>query len=78
MVVLPLLIYFGLLCIGLKPEMAGTVSLVVALPGIELIPMLAKESGSDGDYAVGMVMVTTIASLFTLPLVSLGIALIGK
>ena len=41
-----------------------------------MVAMLAKANGSDGDYAVCAVMMTTIASLVTLPLVSLGISLI--
>jgi hypothetical protein len=42
-----------------------------------MVAMLAKNNGSDGDYAVCAVMLTTLACLVTLPLVSLGIALIG-
>lgn len=49
---------------------------MVALPGIELIPMLAEANGSDGDYAVGKIMMTTIACLITLPIVSLLMAIL--
>lgn len=53
------------------------IPLVIALPGIEMVPMLAKTNGSDGDYAVCAIMITTIACLITLPIVSLCISLVG-
>ena len=39
--------------------------------------MLSNANGSDGDYAVCAVMMTTLACLITLPLVALGIGIIG-
>jgi hypothetical protein len=42
-----------------------------------MVAMLAKNNGSDGDYAVCAVMLTTLACLVTLPLVALGIAVLG-
>lgn len=50
---------------------------MIALPGIEMVPMLAQINRSDGDYAVCAIMMTTIASLATLPIVSLCISLVG-
>ena len=77
MLVLPLL-YFALMVILRVPgDMAGTIAFITALPSINMVAMLAKNNGSDGDYAVCAVMLTTIACLLTLPLVSLGIAVIG-
>ena len=41
------------------------------LPAINMVAMLSKKQRPDGDYAVCAVMMTTIACLITLPLVSL-------
>ena len=50
---------------------------MTGLPAINMVAMLAKNNGSDGDYAVCAVMMTTIACLITLPLVSLGLVMLG-
>lgn len=34
------------------------------------VAMFANANGSDGDYAIGAIFVTTIASVVTLPLIS--------
>lgn len=77
MILLPVGCYVVMASMGMAGDMAGTLAFLVALPGIEMVPMLAKESGSDGDYAVCAIMMTTIACLLTLPLVSLCITLLG-
>ena len=74
MLLLPILCYAVLTRCGIAVDLAGTLAFIIALPGIEMVPMLAKENGCDGDYAVGAIMLTTIASLLTIPLVSLGIS----
>lgn len=77
MVVLPLLFYFVVRRLNITTDMAGTMAFLAGLPAINMVAMLAKNNGSDGDYAVCAVMMTTLACLITLPIVSLGIALIG-
>lgn len=77
MVALPVICYVIMGMIGLTNDMAGTLAFIIALPGIEMVPMLAKTNGSDGDYAVCAIMITTIACLITLPIVSLCISLVG-
>lgn len=77
MVLLPVLCYLVMCFIGIANDMAGTLAFIVALPGIEMVPMLAKSNGSDGDYAVCAIMMTTIACLITLPIVSLCVSLLG-
>lgn len=77
MILLPAVCYLVMSRAGLTADMAGTLAFIVALPGIEMVPMLAQSNGSDGDYAVCAIMMTTIACLITLPIVSLCITLIG-
>lgn len=77
MMILPVACYLVMCMLGIPGDMAGTLAFIVALPGIEMVPMLAKTNGSDGDYAVCAIMMTTIACLITLPIVSLCISLFG-
>lgn len=76
MVILPVVCYLVMSRSGMVYDMAGTLAFIVALPGIEMVPMLAKMNGSDGDYAVCAIMMTTIACLITLPIVSLCISFV--
>ncbi len=77
MIALPIAFYFIMTLLPIPSDMAGTMAFIAGLPAINIVAMLSKANGSDGDYAVCAVMLTTIACLVTLPIVSLGIALIG-
>lgn len=69
--VLPLVLY---VLIGLFPvvpeEIRLTMSLLAGMPAMSSIVMMAKASGSEGDYAMGGIFVTTLCSLVTIPVVS--------
>lgn len=77
MLVLPLVFFLLMKLFQVPADMAGTMTFITGLPAINMVAMLTKNSGSDGDYAVCAVMMTTIACLITLPLVSLGLAFLG-
>ena len=77
MLVLPLVFFLVMKLCQVPTDMAGTMTFLTGLPAINMVAMLAKNNGSDGDYAVCAVMMTTIACLITLPLVSLGMVLLG-
>lgn len=77
MILLPVVCFLVLGKLGLPVDMAGTLAFLVALPGIEMVPMLAKANHCEGDYAVCVIMLTTLVCLVTLPIVSLCIALVG-
>ena len=77
MLVLPLAFFLVMKLCQVPSDMAGTMTFLTGLPAINMVAMLAKNNGSDGDYAVCAVMMTTIACLITLPLVSLGLVLLG-
>ncbi len=77
MLVLPLAYFLLMSRLNVSVDMAGTIAFLTALPAINMVAMLTKANGSDGEYAVCAVMMTTIACLLTLPLVSLGMALLG-
>lgn len=77
MLVLPLVYFLVMKLLQVPTDMAGTMTFLTGLPAINMVAMLAKNNGSDGDYAVCAVMMTTLACLVTLPLVSLGMVLMG-
>ena len=77
MLALPIVFFLVMKLIGVPEDMAGTITFLAGLPSINMVAMLSKNNGSDGDYAVCAVMMTTLACLVTLPLVSLGVALLS-
>lgn len=77
MLVLPIVFFLVMKLCRVPTDMAGTMTFLTGLPAINMVAMLSKNNGSDGDYAVCAVMMTTLACLVTLPLVSLGMVLLG-
>lgn len=72
MVVFPIVFYSLVKLIpGLNSEIILTVSVLSAMSCMSAIPMLAQSQGSAGEYAAGMVFVTTVCLTFTLPIVCL-------
>lgn len=51
-------------------DMVRTLAIVSALPTMTTVAMLAKKNGEYGDYALGLIIVTTLMSLVTLSVVS--------
>lgn len=70
MLLVPLAVWKLLSWMGATGAMLGTMVLISALPTMTVIPMLAQSGGDEGEYAIGMTMVTLAASLITLPLIS--------
>ena len=77
MLVLPLVFFMVMKLLNVPADMAGTMTFLTGLPAINMVAMLSNNNGSDGDYAVCAVMMTTIACLITLPLVSLGLVMLA-
>ena len=77
MLVLPIVFFLVMKLCQVPTDMAGTMTFLTGLPAINMVAMLSKNNGSDGDHAVCAVMMTTLACLVTLPLVSLGMVLLG-
>lgn len=67
-------VFYGLCqCLGVAHEVSITMGLLAALPSMSAIVMLAQNQHSAGDYAAGMLLVTTLCSIITIPLVCLGL-----
>ncbi len=70
MILAPLIMYFFVTALGIfNHEAVMTLSLIVAMPSMVVVSMLAKTQGSDYQYASSCIFLTTLCSLFTIPLV---------
>lgn len=70
MIAFPLLYYFIVSHLSVTTEMTGAMTIVAALPTMTTIAMLTQSSAKEGDYALGLVLLTTLACLPTLAVVS--------
>ena len=74
MVLLPIAFHAAMSRIpSLDQSIAVTLSVLCALPSMASIAMIAETQHSDGDYAAGMIFITTLFSIVTLPLVCLSL-----
>ena len=74
MVLLPIVFYTVMSHIpSVDRSIAVTLSVLCALPSMASIAMIAETQHSDGDYAAGMIFLTTLFSIVTLPLVCLSL-----
>lgn len=69
MVVFPVLFYLLLGLFPIPDSIHLTMALLAAMPAMSSIVMMAKASGSEGDYAMGGIFVTTVCGIITIPAV---------
>ena len=69
MILFPVIFYLLLGFFQTPEEIRLTMSLLGAMPAMSSVVMMAKASGSEGDYAMGGVFVTTLCSIVTIPAV---------
>lgn len=70
MICFPLLFCAAASLFTTNTDMIHVVSLLSGLPAMVTIAMFAQARHKEGEYALGMVLVETVASLFTLTLVA--------
>ncbi len=70
MIIFPVLLFLVIRNLNINEEIKITLALLGGLPSMSSVAMFANANGSDGDYAIGAIFVTTIASVVTLPLIS--------
>lgn len=70
MLVFPVLFYLLLGLLPVAADIRMTMALTSAMPVMSSVVMMANASGSDGDYAMGGILVSTVCAIITLPLVS--------
>ena len=71
MIAFPLAIWLTLRGFAISVDIVKTVVLLKALPTMTSIAIFAKNYDNFGEYAAAAVLITTAASLITVPLVSL-------
>lgn len=71
MIVFPIIIWLTLKNFDVSADIIKTVVLLNALPTMTSIAIFAKKYENHGEYAAAVVLITTLFSLLTLPLVSL-------
>lgn len=76
MLILPVIVYYFL---GfLLPQIPRTIlTLIVGLPSMTTVAMIAKAYQSDDEFATEIIFVTTLASIITIPMVSIMISIIN-
>lgn len=75
MVIFPILFFMLISLFPIPQDIRLTMTIMAALPSMPTVVMMAKSSGSEGDYALGAMFVTTLCSVVVIPAVSL---IIGK
>ena len=70
MIVAPLVVFLALRAMNVQEEIVTVITTLTGVPSMAAIAMFARTNGSDEDCAIGAIMITTIFSLFTLPLVA--------
>ena len=71
MMVFPVLLYMACGFLPIDESVRLTFALLAAMPAMSSIVMMAKASGSEGDYAMGGIFVTTVCSIVSIPVVFL-------
>ena len=69
MMVFPVLLYMACGFLPIDESVRLTFALLAAMPAMSSIVMMAKASGSEGDYAMGGIFVTTVCSIVSIPVV---------
>lgn len=69
MLFFPVLFYLILGLLPISAEIRMTMTLTSAMPVMSSVVMMANAYGTDGDYAMGGILVTTVCSIVTLPFV---------
>ena len=69
MMVFPVLLYMACGFLPIDESVRLTFALLAAMPAMSSIVMMAKASGSEGDYALGGIFVTTVCSIVSIPAV---------
>ena len=72
MCIAPIILFYVMRLIpGISMEIAVTMGALCAMPTMSSIAMLAQSQHSAGEYSAGMIFVTTLCSIVTLPMVCL-------
>ena len=77
MVAFTVIFYLATSLLPIDESIHLTVSLLAAMPAMSSLVMMAKASGTEGDYVMGGIFVTTVCSIVTIPLAYWLLQLVG-
>ena len=77
MVAFTVVFYLATSLLPIDESIHLTVSLLAAMPAMSSLVMMAKASGTEGDYAMGGIFVTTVCSIVTIPITYWLLQLVG-
>lgn len=73
MTVIPVTVFTLLRFLGLAENLAQILTILTGIPSLTIAPSLAQQYGADLEYTNGGVLLTTLFSMITLPLLILAI-----
>ena len=73
----PVLLHLILHTLGVEESITLYLTMIAGTPTMASMAMLAQANGSEGDYAAGAVLLTTLACVVTLPVVMFLVGLLG-
>ncbi|MCD7888257.1 MAG: AEC family transporter [Clostridiales bacterium] len=76
MLLTPLLMFLVLHTAGVDEGITLYMTMIAGTPTMASVAMMARNNGSEGDYAAGAVLLTTVCCIVTLPLVMLVVGLV--
>lgn len=56
--------------LGFSADIVGCIVLYIALPVMTVAPMVSAQNGAEGSYATGLAVMTFVACVITIPLVT--------
>ncbi|MEG0307580.1 MAG: AEC family transporter [Clostridium sp.] len=68
LIVTPLIVFFIMKLLNIEPMLIAICTLLVAMPGAVVGPVIAADSGGDGRYGSQCIFITTLLSIITIPL----------
>lgn len=74
LILVPLLVFIPMKYMGIDPMLIAIPTLIMAMPGAAICPVMAIDNDGDGKYASQCVFITTVLSIITIPLF---VALVG-
>ncbi|MEG1255436.1 AEC family transporter [Clostridium sp.] len=69
LIITPLILFFVMKLFNLDPMLTAICTLLVAMPGAVVGPVIAAESGGDGKYGSQCIFITTLLSIITIPMI---------
>ncbi len=68
LVIVPIVTYFVMTMFNIDSMLVAICTLLVAMPGAVVGPVIALSSGGDGKYGSQCIFITTLLSVITIPL----------